>query len=56
MKTPKANRDEVRENSVTIPMTAEEKERIRAYAEKKGLSMSAFVRMIVNEIFERGNS
>lgn len=53
MKTAKENRNEVRETSVTIPLTEEEKAKIFAAAQKKGLTMSAFVRMIVNEIFEK---
>ena len=49
MKTPKANRDEVRENSFTVMATRLEKEAIRKMADKSGLSISAWVRMVLNE-------
>lgn len=53
MKKPKTNREEVRENSFTVMATRPEKERLFAEAHKKGLSLSALVRMIVNEYFEK---
>lgn len=53
MKTAKSNRDEVRENSFTVMTTKTEKERLIAEAHKKGLSLSALVRMILNEHFEK---
>ena len=42
MKTAKINRDEVRENK-------EEKEAVQNTASKIGLTMSAWVRMVLNE-------
>jgi predicted HicB family RNase H-like nuclease len=49
MKTPRSNRDEVRENSFTVLATKAEKEAIQKMADKNGLSMSAWVRMVINE-------
>lgn len=48
MKTPRSNRDEVRENSFTVMATKAEKEAIQRMADKSGLSMSAWVRMVIN--------
>lgn len=49
MKTKKTNREEVRANSLTIPMTREEKNKIEKAAENRGLSMSAFARLVFYE-------
>ncbi len=49
MKTPKANRDEVRESSFTVLSTREEKESYTKEAQKMGLTRSAWVRMVLNE-------
>lgn len=49
MKTAKINRDEVRENTICIPVTKEEKEAVQNTASKIGLTMSAWVRMVLNE-------
>lgn len=49
MKTPRSNRDEVRENSFTVMATKSEKEAIQRMADKSGLSMSAWVRMVINK-------
>ena len=49
MKKPNENRDEVRENALTIMSTKEEKEAIKKMAYKSGLTMSAWVRMVLNE-------
>ena len=49
MKTAKSNRDDVRENSFTVTATKAEKEAIQKMAHKKGLTMSAWVRMVINE-------
>lgn len=53
MKTARSNRDEVRENSFTVMATKAEKEAVRKMADKSGLSMSAWVRMVLNEKLER---
>lgn len=49
MKTARSNRDEVRENSFTVMATKAEKEAIQRMADKSGLSMSAWVRMVINK-------
>lgn len=49
MKTPKVNRDEVRESTFTVTVTKAEKEAVQRMAEKSGLTMSAWVRMVLNE-------
>lgn len=52
LKTAKSNRDEVRENSIAVPMTKEEKEGVRKAADDMGLSMSAFVRVVLKEFIK----
>ncbi len=47
MKTKRVNRDEVRENRLTIPMAKAEKEAIQKMADKSGLTMTAWVRMVL---------
>ena len=49
MKTSKSNREEVRANTLTVPMTKQEKSLIEAAAAKRGLSMSAFARLVFYE-------
>ena len=48
MKTAKTNREEVRANTITVPMTKMEKEAVVREANKTGVSMSAWVRMVLN--------
>lgn len=54
MKRPNVNRDEVRENSLTVPMSKEEKEQIRKSADNMGVSMSAFARMVLKNFIKNG--
>ena len=49
VKTAKTNRDEVRENAISIPMTKEEKEAVQNASSKMGLTMSSWVRMVLKE-------
>ena len=49
LKTKKTNRDEVRENTLCILLSAEEKTAVENEAYKLGLSMSAWARMIIAE-------
>lgn len=49
MKLKKANRDEVREATITFPTTAGEKKKIQKAANEKGITMSAFIRMVMND-------
>lgn len=53
MNVKKANRDEVRENSLTIPMNKQEKERVQKKANEMGVSMSAFGRMVLSDFFKK---
>ena len=49
MKTAKTNRDEVRENALCVLLSAPEKEAVEKEANKMGLSMSAWARMVIAE-------
>ena len=49
MKTPKANRDEVREENLSIPMTKAEKEAVQSAAYGCGLTMTSWARMVIAE-------
>lgn len=49
MKTAKKNREEVRESTFTVTVTKAEKEAIQEMAYKTGLTLCAWVRMILNE-------
>lgn len=49
MKKAKTNREEVRENTLCILLSAPEKEAVKKEASKTGLSMSAWARMVLAE-------
>ena len=49
MKTPKKNREDVRKSTFTVTVTREEKESIQEAAHKTGLTLCAWVRMVLNE-------
>lgn len=49
MKIKKTNRDEVRENSLCVLLSADEKSAVENEAYKSGLSMSAWARMVIAE-------
>ena len=49
MKTPKANRDEVKESTFTVTSTRDFKKTIQKKADESGLSLSAWVRMVLAE-------
>ena len=49
MKAAKANRDDIRGNTLAILLTNAQKEAVESEANKVGLSMSAWVRMVLNE-------
>ena len=49
MKTPKVNRDEVRSNTLSIMLSDPEKHAVEKEANKMGLSMSAWARMVIAE-------
>ena len=49
MKTAKTNREKVRESTFTVTVTKEEKEAIQEMAYKTGLTLCAWVRMVLAE-------
>lgn len=49
MNKPKANREEVRETTFTVSVTRAEKKSIQEMANKSGLTLSAWVRMVLAE-------
>lgn len=53
MKQKKKNREEVRENALNVPMTLLEKLSVQKAADNIGVSMSAFVRMALNDYMKR---
>lgn len=53
MKTPKSNREEVRSNSITLLITADEKSKIENAAQEMGVTMSTFVRMVMKEYLNK---
>lgn len=56
MKTAKSNRNEVRENSLTVPMNKEEKQAVQNAADKMGVSMSAFARIVLKDFLKKSNN
>lgn len=48
-----SNREEQRENQIAIPMSESEKSRIKEAAKKRDRSMASFIRMVLNEYFEK---
>ena len=53
MKTAKSNRDEVRENSLVVPMNKEEKQAVQDAADDMGVSMSAFARIVLKDFMKK---
>ena len=41
------NRDEVRKNTIAVPVNATEKAKIKAEADKRGLTVSAYCRHVL---------
>ena len=48
-----SNREEQRENRIAVPMSEYEKNRIKEAAKKRDRSMASFIRMVLNEYFEK---
>ena len=48
------NREEQRENQIVVPMSEQEKNRIKEAAKETDRSMASFVRMVLNEHFTNG--
>ena len=53
MKVAKTNREEVRENSLTVPMSKSEKDEVKRMSNEMGVSMSSFVRIIIKEFIKK---
>ena len=51
MNKPKENRDEIKNKSLTVPMSQEEKDRIKQSAREMGISNASFVRVVLNDFF-----
>ena len=45
------NREEQRENQIVVPMSEQEKKRVKEAAKETDRSMASFVRMVLNEHF-----
>ena len=48
------NREELRENQIVVPMSEQEKNRVKEAAKENDRSMASFVRMVLNEHFTKG--
>jgi hypothetical protein len=53
MKAKRSNRDEVRENSLNVPMTIIEKDQVRKAADSMGVSMSTFARIALDDYMRK---
>ena len=47
------DREEQRKNQIVVPMSEQEKKRIKEAAKKTDRSMASFIRMVLNEYFEK---
>ena len=47
------NRDEQRENQIVVPMSEQEKKRVKEAAKETDRSMASFVRMVLNDHFTK---
>lgn len=50
MKTSRSNRDEVRLNTLSVPMTEAEKKTVESSARKEGLTMTAYSRKVFDAV------
>ena len=56
MKTAKTNRDEIRKNTLSVPMSREEKMMVQKAADDMGVPMSAFVRIVIKDFMKKAKS
>ena len=56
MKTAKTNRDEIRQNTLTVPMSRDEKMMVQKAADDMGVPMSAFVRIVLKDFLKKANN
>ena len=47
------DREEQRENQIVVPMSEQEKKRVKEAAKETDRSMASFVRMVLNEHFTK---
>ena len=47
------DRDEQRKNQIVVPMSEQEKKRVKEAAKETDRSMASFVRMVLNEHFTK---
>ena len=47
------NREEQRENQIVVPMSEQEKNRVKEAAKETDRSMASFVSMVLNEYFAK---
>ena len=47
------NREEQREHQIVVPMSEQEKKRVKEAAKENDRSMASFVRMVLNEHFTK---
>lgn len=47
------NREDQRENQIVVPMSEQEKNRVKEAAKENDRSMASFVRMVLNEHFAK---
>ena len=50
---PMFSRNEQRENQIVVPMSEQEKKRVKEAAKETDRSMASFVRMVLNEHFTK---
>ena len=50
---PILNREEQRANQIVVPMSEQEKKRVKEAAKENDRSMASFVRMVLNEHFTK---
>lgn len=56
MRTPKADRETIRDEMLIVKMSPAEKAELQDAADKKGLPMSSYIRMLVKQDIERGKN
>lgn len=56
MRTPKTDRETIRNEMLIIKMSPAEKAELQDAADKKGLPMSSYIRMLVKQDIERGKN
>ena len=52
-RNPIFNREEQRENQIVVPMSEQEKKRVKEAAKENDRSMASFIRMVLNEHFTK---